>query len=114
VSSTFSTALLTEASSVTSHVIIAISLSVRSDSLVEQDGFEPPVQVVRPEVAISCQFSLLCQRSGAAGADRRTTGLLILVTPHGQQRRGARRRDMLVMEFAIRAITCACGCETPS
>jgi hypothetical protein len=29
------------------------------DCLVEQDGFEPPVPVVRSEVASSCQFQFL-------------------------------------------------------
>jgi len=33
--------------------------------MVEQDGFEPPVPVVRSEAASSCQFPVLCQRRSA-------------------------------------------------
>jgi hypothetical protein len=36
-----------------------LPVSVRSDSMAEQDGFEPPVLVVRSEPAISCQYSFL-------------------------------------------------------
>jgi hypothetical protein len=36
-----------------------LPVSVRSDSMAEQDGFEPPVLVVRSEPAISGQYSFL-------------------------------------------------------
>jgi hypothetical protein len=47
---------------------------VIADSLAEQDGFEPPVPVVRSEAASSCQFQILHTIDGAPEADRRTTG----------------------------------------
>jgi hypothetical protein len=49
------------------------SAAVR-DSLAEQDGFEPPVPVVRSEAASSCQFQILHTIDGAPEAGRRTTG----------------------------------------
>ena len=40
--------------------------------MAEQDGFEPPVPVVRSEAASSCQFQILHTIDGVPEADRRT------------------------------------------